>query len=102
MRVERINFQTLNLVPQHDVVAVIGKRRPVVEVSDSAVSRREDGINWFTAVIALQTANVQSLVHLPAFTPHTTETATGPRFADSAHEEFFFLTGFKERAVRRR
>src|SRR5258706_308195 len=99
MRVGGINLKAFYVMLQDDVVPVIGKRRLRIDVSDRAVGGGHDGVGWLAVFVALQAADVQTLVQLPAVAPHATEATGRPRLVCRADEKLFFAAVFKERGV---
>lgn len=100
MGIERKDFPTLHLVAQDHINAVIGQGRFFVQVSHRPVGRGINRIDGFPAVIALNTADVDAFMHLPAFGSDAAEGPAGPGSADGADEIFFFCARFEQRLVR--
>src|SRR5664280_3434680 len=99
MGIQRIDFQPLDPVPEDDVIAVIGKGGPGVDVSNAAISRRHDGIGGLTPLVALETSNIEALVHLPAIAAHTTKTTAGPAFAHGPDEKPFLSARLEQGVI---
>ena len=99
VRVERINFQSIDVMTQDDVVSVVGERRLGAEVNDAAVGGGHDRVGRFAARVVLKAFDVETFVHLPSVRAHTTERAGGPGFADCAGKELFFAAGFKQGVI---
>src|SRR5205085_10677742 len=91
--------EAVDLMAEDDVIAVVGERGTSVDVGDGAVGGGQDGIGGLAFFVALQTANIEAFVKLPAFGANATEGAAGPGFAGGGDEEFFFLAGFVEGVV---
>src|SRR2546430_1276777 len=99
VRVERINFQSADVVTQDDVVSVVRERRFGAEVNDGAVRGGHDAVGRFAARVALKAFDVETFVHSPSVRAHATEPAGGPGFADGADKELFFAAGFKQGVI---
>src|SRR5581483_1208161 len=99
VRVKGINLQSFDVVPQNDVVAVIGKGRACVDVGDGSVRGGHDGIRRLAVFVALQAANVDPFVDLPAVRTDATEGSALPGFPDCADEKSILPAFFKQGAV---
>src|SRR5208282_4087534 len=70
-------------------------RRPGAEINHRAIGGGLDGIGRLAVPVALQAADVESLVHLPAVTADAAETAGRPRFVRRGRgKEFQFVSNF--------
>ena len=100
MRVERINFNAFDDVADDDVFAVIRQRRPGAEINHRAIGGGHDGIGRLAVPVALEAADVEALVHLPAVGAHAAETAGRPRLVRRGRgKEFQFVSGFIQGVV---
>ena len=97
--VEGVNLQALDLVPQDEVVAVVRQRWPRADIGDRAVGGGQHRVGWLAMPVALEAADVEALVHLPAAAAHTAEGAGHPRLAGRADEESLLAPLFEERVI---
>ena len=100
VRVEGKDLQAFDVVPEHNVLAIVGKAGTTVDVSDRAVRRGHHRIRGFAAPIVLDGTDIEPLMHLPAFRAHTAKLAACPRFAGGGSEEFLLAAFLEECAVR--
>src|SRR5258707_3263341 len=84
---------------QHEVIAVIGQCLTGVDVGDCAIGGGQDRVGWFAVFVAFEAADVQALVHLPAFAADAAECAGDPVFASGADKEFLFAAFFEQGEV---
>src|SRR6266481_2945355 len=102
MRVERINIQSFDSMTQHDVIPVVGQPRMRVDVGHRAVRSGHDWISRFAALIALQAANVQPLMHLRTIASHAAESPGRPRLPNRPYKKSFLAAFLKKGMVRGR
>lgn len=98
--IEREDFPALHMMTKDDVDAVGGQCGLGVDIGHRTVGRGVDRIGRFTPLVALHAADVEALVHLPAFGTDATEGAAGPGSADGADEVLIFSAGFEQGPVR--
>jgi len=99
VRINRIDFQTLDQMLDHDVPSVIRESRFVIHINDRAVGRGKDRVRRLALAIALETPDVNPFVKLLAVRANAAEHPAGPGFADGANEESFFASGVQQFAV---
>ncbi len=87
MGVKGVNLHALDLMPQNDVVPIIRQGRVGVDVGNRAVGCGHDGVGRLPMLVALQAADVQAFMDLPAIRTHATKRAADPGFADGADEK---------------
>src|ERR1039458_3757750 len=59
MRVERINFQAFDNVPDDNVFAVVGQRGLGADINHRAISGGQDGIGRFAVAVGVLVQNVE-------------------------------------------
>ena len=102
MGVKREDFQAIDLMPDHHVIAVVGESGMRVDVSDPSRSRAQGVVGGFVAPVPLQRADVEALMQLSPTGPDAAELTAGPGFAGGAHEIPLGSTvRFEDRAVGR-
>src|SRR5690349_11492037 len=99
MGVEGKNLQTVDVMSQHDVVPIIGKRWSGAEIHDGPVGGGTDRIGRFAPGVALEAPDVESFVHLPAIRAYATEGAGCPRFAHCADKKPLPASRFKQGVI---
>jgi hypothetical protein len=83
------------------IVAIVRERRFAVDVGNRSVGGGHDRDRLVRPFVALQAADINAFMHLPAFGADATEAAALPRFADGGNEEpFAAAVRVKEGAVR--
>ena len=84
---------------QDDVTAVVGERRAVVDVGDDTVGRGQNWIGRFTAGVALEAFDVETLMNLPAVGANAAEGAGDPGLTGSGDEIPFLATRLKNGVI---
>src|SRR5690242_15487095 len=99
MRVDGIDFDTFEMMPQDDVNAVIRIAGTRIDVGDVPIGGGKYRIGGLTAFVPLHAANVQAFVHLPALGADASERASDPGLADGADVRLLLRARFEDELV---
>src|ERR1035437_5447566 len=97
--VEGVDLQALDLMTHDNIIAVVRQGGPRADIDDRAVGGGQDRVGGLAVVVALEAADVEALVHLPAATAHAAERAGHPWLADGADEEPFLPPFLEQSAI---